>query len=77
MYVSSNQYNLARVDCMLKCYITGLKMSGALPGMNSGNVSWRLDAEVDGPGGLASDFDGSFSGLGADLNTSTYNMRFV
>lgn len=36
----------------------------------------RLEGdEVDGPGGLASDFDGSFSGLGVELCSSTYNMR--
>ena len=28
-------------------------------------------------GGLAADFDGSFSGLGADLSSSTYNMRLL
>ena len=32
-------------------------------------TSWDID------GGLAADFDGSFSGLGAELGTSSYNMR--
>lgn len=40
---------------------------------NSVNV-WKVDTEVDGPGGLASDFDGSFSGLGVELGTASYNM---
>ncbi|XP_014678609.1 PREDICTED: alpha-globin transcription factor CP2-like [Priapulus caudatus] len=35
----------------------------------------RLEGDsVDGPGGLAADFDGSFSGLGVELGSSTYNM---
>ncbi|XP_014670439.1 PREDICTED: transcription factor CP2-like [Priapulus caudatus] len=44
-------------------------MSTASPGTGTGTGS-----EVDGPGGLASDFDGSFSGLGVELGSSTYNM---
>nr|KAG5707063.1 hypothetical protein BaRGS_011774 [Batillaria attramentaria] len=33
-------------------------------------TSWDID------GGLAADFDGSLSGLGTELGTSSYNMRF-
>ena len=31
--------------------------------------SWDID------GGLAADFDGSLSGLGTEMGTSSYNMR--
>lgn len=34
-------------------------------------TSWDID------GGLAADFDGSLSGLGTELGTSSYNMRWV
>ena len=44
------------------------KISHPMPG--SIHISnWDID------GGLAADFDGSLSGLGAELGTSTYNMR--
>jgi len=28
-------------------------------------------------GGLAADFDGSFSGLGSELGSNPYNMRYL
>lgn len=40
-----------------------------LPSTNSTITSWDID------GGLAADFDGSLSGLGAELGSTTYNMR--
>ena len=33
--------------------------------------NWDID------GGLAADFDGSLSGLGVELGSTTYNMRLV
>ena len=33
--------------------------------------------DIDVDGGLAADFDGSLSGLGVELGSSTYNMRCV
>ena len=46
------------------------KMSHPAPS-SLGVSNWDID------GGLAADFDGSLSGLGAELGTSTYNMRWV
>lgn len=40
-----------------------------LPSSNNTITSWDID------GGLAADFDGSLSGLGAELGSTTYNMR--
>lgn len=40
-----------------------------LPNSNNTITSWDID------GGLAADFDGSLSGLGAELGSTTYNMR--
>ena len=39
--------------------------------LNTNTVSsWDID------GGLAADFDGSLSGLGTEIGTNTYNMRY-
>ena len=50
------------------------------PGLHT-NVSlssWLHDIKNDDiDGGLAADFDGSLSGLGVELGTSTYNMRYM
>jgi len=43
-------------------------MSHSFPG-NTTISNWDID------GGLAADFDGSLSGLGAELGSTTYNMR--
>ncbi len=41
-------------------------------------TSWLNDIKNDDiDGGLAADFDGSLSGLGVELGSSTYNMRSV
>ena len=40
-----------------------------LPQTTNTITSWDID------GGLAADFDGSLSGLGAELGSTTYNMR--
>ena len=37
------------------------------------NMSWRLQLED----GLAADFETNLSGLGTELGTGAYNMRFV
>lgn len=38
--------------------------------------SWLQNIKTDDiDGGLAADFDGSLSGLGVELGSSTYNMR--
>ncbi|GFS09959.1 transcription factor CP2-like protein 1 isoform X4 [Elysia marginata] len=39
------------------------------PTSSAAMTSWDID------GGLAADFDGSLSGLGTELGTSSYNMR--
>ena len=40
--------------------------------------SWLHSIKNDDiDGGLAADFDGSLSGLGEELGSSTYNMRYV
>ena len=39
--------------------------------------NWLRDIKNDDiDGGLAADFDGSLSGLGVELGSSTYNMRY-
>ena len=39
--------------------------------------SWLANIKADDiDGGLAADFDGSLSGLGVELGSSTYNMRW-
>lgn len=41
------------------------------PSSSHAMTSWDID------GGLAADFDGSLSGLGTELGTSSYNMRLA
>lgn len=43
--------------------------------MSNSLSSWFKTDDIDG--GLAADFDGSLSGLGVELGSSTYNMRWV
>ena len=51
-------------------------MSNMIPYQNSLS-SWLNNLKSDDiDGGLAADFDGSLSGLGVELGSSTYNMRF-
>ena len=39
--------------------------------------SWLANMKADDiDGGLAANFDGSLSGLGVELGSSTYNMRY-
>ena len=41
-------------------------------------TSWLNGIKADDiDDGLAADFDGSLSGLGVELGSSTYNMRYV
>lgn len=40
--------------------------------------SWLNHIKADDiDGGLAADFDGSFSGLGSELGSNPYNMRYL
>jgi len=40
--------------------------------------SWLANIKADDiDGGLAANFDGSLSGLGVELGSSTYNMRYA
>ena len=49
-------------------------MAGFQPS-HSSLSNWLNNIKDDIDGGLAADFDGSLSGLGVELGTSTYNMR--
>jgi len=45
--------------------------------MSHSLASWLHQIKSDDiDGGLAADFDGSFSGLGSELGSNPYNMRY-
>ena len=55
----------------------GQGQSGLHHNVASTLSSWLHDIKNDDiDGGLAADFDGSLSGLGEELGSSTYNMRY-
>ena len=68
-------------------YVQEFKSSGdaggGAGGMNNAAIanshlsSWFSTMKDDIDGGLAADFDGSLSGLGVEMGTSSYNMRSV
>jgi len=46
--------------------------------MSHSLASWLNSIKSDDiDGGLAADFDGSFSGLGSELGSNPYNMRYL
>ena len=46
--------------------------------MSHSLTSWLNNIKADDiDGGLAADFDGSFSGLGSELGSNPYNMRYM
>jgi len=58
------------------CYYNYLQRNSIK--MSHSLSSWLNHIKADDiDGGLAADFDGSFSGLGSELGSNPYNMRYL